>query len=217
MRAAATAHDVTGHPSSEDRRLAPRLLCAVARRRWSPPHAYARQGARQGLRPPNSARSRDLASGKRRLSSERVYPQGRGGCSRGDSRACSRGGSSDGGPAGHQNRGNLRRRGRALARVPRGREAAEDRHASRRAQRGSCPSPPRFGAETPLRDPRDGRDTFRTDDIDDFRRELLATHLSPRTVQGALGPRQLRRLRPPAGGQPHPGRTRLHGAASGMS
>jgi integrase len=45
---------------------------------------------------------------------------------------------------------------------------------------------PRFGAETPLRDPRDGRDTFSTDDIDDFRRELLATHLSPRTVQKLL-------------------------------
>ena len=45
---------------------------------------------------------------------------------------------------------------------------------------------PRFGAETPLRDPRDGRDTFSTDDIDAFRRELLATQLAPRTVQKIL-------------------------------
>jgi hypothetical protein len=45
---------------------------------------------------------------------------------------------------------------------------------------------PRIGAETPLRDPRDGRDTFSTDDVDEFRRELLATHLAPRTVQKVL-------------------------------
>lgn len=48
-----------------------------------------------------------------------------------------------------------------------------------------CHLTPRFGADTPLRQP-DGTDTLTTSDINAYRRELLASELSPRTVQKIL-------------------------------